>query len=143
MLNKKEVSFMKSFMTRTILVNQFDTKGKPVEPEMIEMYFLNKKRCGVENYISIRERDSFMLITFKDQESVYKILSDKHKIANQELVVEELVNFDLLGEEQIVKQTPKSSRSNSESERSEQDEEDDVTEKKRAQKEIESKSYQQ
>jgi poly [ADP-ribose] polymerase 10/14/15 len=140
MLNKKEVSFMKSFMTCTILVNQFDTKGVSVEPEMIEMYFLNKKRCGVENYISIRERDSFMLITFKDQESVYKILSNKHMIANQELVVEELVNFDLLGEEQIVKQAPKSSRSNSESEKGEQDQEEDVAEKKRAQEENKSKS---
>ena len=138
MLNKKEVSFMRSFMTCTILVNQFDTKGKLVEPEMIEMYFLNKKRCGVENYISIRERDSFMLITFKDQESVYKILSNKHMIANQELVVEELLNFDLLSEEQIVKQAPKSSRSSSESEKG--DQEEDVTEKKRAQEENESKS---
>jgi hypothetical protein len=140
MLNKKEVSFMRSFMTCTIIVNQFDTKGKPVEPEMIEMYFLNKKRCGVENYISIRERDSFMLITFKDQESVYKILSNKHMIANQELVVEELVNFDLLSDEQIVKQAPKSSRSSSESEKGEKDQEEDVTEKKRAQEQTDSKS---
>jgi hypothetical protein len=46
----------------------------------------------------MRERHPFWLITFEDQKSVDKILSQKHVISQQELLVEQLINFEILQE---------------------------------------------
>ena len=44
----------------------------------------------------MRERHPFWLITFENQQSVEKILSQKHVISHQELMVEQLINFEIL-----------------------------------------------
>ena len=46
----------------------------------------------------MRERHPFWLITFENQKSVETILSQKHVISQQELLVEQLINFEILQE---------------------------------------------
>ena len=92
------ISILDAYTTKSILVSKVDRAGQPLIEEYVELYFTNKKRCGVDTYLSMRERHPFWLITFEDQESVEKIVSNKHLISKQELMVERLVNFEVLAQ---------------------------------------------
>ena len=95
-LFNQTINILDAFTTKSILVSKVDRAGQPLIEEYVELYFTNKKRCGVDTYLSMRERHPFWLITFEDQESVEKIVSNKHLISKQELMVERLVNFEVL-----------------------------------------------
>jgi len=82
--------------TRTIIVSRFDTNNNEVSAEFVELYFMNKKRCGVADYSSMRQTEQYYLITFESEQSAHMVAKSKHVIATQELVVESLYNFDLL-----------------------------------------------
>ena len=104
-LNRKSTMFnqriqmLSTYMTRTVLVKKVCKSGKPLNEEYVELYFTNKKRCGVDTYLSMRERHPYWLITFEDQVSVEKILQqEKHVISQQELLIERLLNFEILHE---------------------------------------------
>jgi len=97
-LFNQRISILQAYATRSILVKKVDKSGQPLVEEYVELYFTNKKRCGVDTYMSMRERNPFWLITFENQQSVEKILTQKHLISQQELLVERLVNFEILQE---------------------------------------------
>ena len=92
------INLLQGYSTRSILVKKVDRTGQPLVEEFVELYFSNKKRCGVDTYLSMRERHPFWLITFEDQASVEEILKKKHSISQQELLVERLISFVILQE---------------------------------------------
>jgi hypothetical protein len=88
---------LQCYVTSSILVRKIDRKGQALQEEYVELYFTNKKRCGVDSYLSMRERGDFWIVTFEDEQSIVKILSqEKHMIDKQELLIESLVNFEIL-----------------------------------------------
>ena len=95
----QNVSLVQAYATNSILVNKYDTNNNLISVELIEMYFANRKRCGAESYISIREREASLILMYENQETINDIFSKKHLIQNQELIIEQLLNYQLLEQE--------------------------------------------
>ena len=50
-LFNQEISILRAYATRSILVKKVDKNGQPLVEEYVEIYFTNKKRCGVDTYL--------------------------------------------------------------------------------------------
>jgi hypothetical protein len=49
-----KVLAMYVFSTKTIIVSRYNNKSNKMKDKLLELYFLNKKRRGVDNYVCAR-----------------------------------------------------------------------------------------
>lgn len=100
LLHGYEINILPAFDTCLCILLTGNTEEK-ISREVIELHFENKKRCGAPGFVQIYEHDSYMVLRFDTKENAVKVASFKHKISDQELVVEYLYNFDMLDKKMV------------------------------------------
>ena len=94
-LNNVQIEYYQGYKTKIALVKCFDTNGQKISKDLIEMYFANKRRCGGESYMSIHEREPFLLLSYETQDACDSICARKHELSKHKLIVEPLFNYKL------------------------------------------------
>ena len=91
------IKLIPAFSTRIIIVRTTDTQT-PLNGELIDIYFNNKKRSGISSFKSFYEKDPFILIELDCDDDIDSVLSRKHAISRNDLIVERLYNINMVNE---------------------------------------------
>ncbi|RNA43786.1 hypothetical protein BpHYR1_014723 [Brachionus plicatilis] len=92
------IGYLAAYRSKIVLVRLYDKNMKAISKDLIEMYFMNRRRCGSEPYLSIHEREPFLLLSYDTQAICEAICSRTHRIGEYELLVECLYNYQLFDE---------------------------------------------
>jgi hypothetical protein len=90
----RTIQILKAYQTKSIVCVQ--DNRQEILYDLIDLHFTNKKRSGVDSYFSIKEKKPFVIIQFETDDQVNAVLSRKHDLCKQELLVENNYNLNLI-----------------------------------------------
>jgi hypothetical protein len=99
-LNNKKLVFNQAYVTRTLLLSQYNNKNQKIPQEIIDAHFLDlKTKSGINLFASTHIKEPFLLVKFNTQDECDKFLANKDLISNNSgIVIEYMHSPELLNE---------------------------------------------
>ena len=93
-IRENKIEILEAYNTNSI-VGAFENNGN-IKVEVLEFYFGNKNKSGVDKFLKLKKCSPFVVIQFFNQEQVNTVLGREQKISNVHFVSENFYNPKLV-----------------------------------------------